>query len=187
MKYETLNFIALAHRLQIQEFIPRWGLPHRYYVVHIVRTVPPIYHAYKTKTCFIVQFVYGLNSLHLMWQHFAVPLVYLQWQSPQVLPGSPNHSSTKQKHLSPTDAFSYTYQHVVSQCIHCFKHAMTLYYGTLCSEVIIHHRHGRTHAPMLSGPHKTLANLRTTGTGGWQCLLSVFHVVTAKSYCHCKG
>ena len=59
---------------------------------------------------------------------------------------------------------------------------MPLYYGTVCSEVLIHHRHGRTHAPMLSCPHKTLGNLRTPGTSGWQCLLSVPRVMWQE--CH---
>jgi len=59
---------------------------------------------------------------------------------------------------------------------------MPLYYGTVHSEVFIHHRHGRTHAPMLSCPQKTLPNLRTTGTGGWQHLLSFLHVLWQQ--CH---
>jgi hypothetical protein len=44
-----------------------------------------------------------------MWQHFAVPVAYLQWQSPQALHGSPNHTGTnKSIYLQPMHSHTCT-------------------------------------------------------------------------------
>jgi len=103
-----------------------------------------------------------------MWQHFAVPVARLQWQSPQALPGSPNRTSTnKSIYLQPM--YSCT-------CTSLFFSSVSTASKMQCPFIT------RSHAPMLSCLHKTLANLRTTGTGGWQCVLSVLHVLWQQ--CH---